>query len=62
MGISATQSWTTPSSLGSPPNPTLSSFGSRARLKKTKQLKPTVHKRIGKAFDTEETESRSEQA
>jgi integrase len=29
----------------------------RAHLKKTKQLKLTVHKRIGKAYDTEETES-----
>jgi len=29
----------------------------RAHLKKTKQLKLTVHKQIGKAFDTEETES-----
>jgi integrase len=29
----------------------------RAHLKKTRQLKLTVHKRIGKAFDTEETES-----
>lgn len=29
----------------------------RAHLKKAKQLKLTVHKRIGKAYDTEETES-----
>jgi hypothetical protein len=29
----------------------------RAHLKKTRQLKLSVHKRIGKAFDTEETES-----
>ncbi len=29
----------------------------RAHLKKTKQLKLTVQKRIGKAYDTEETES-----
>jgi len=29
----------------------------RAHLKKTKQLKLTVHKSIGKAFDSEETES-----
>jgi integrase len=29
----------------------------RAHLKKTKQLKLTVHKNIGKAFDSEETES-----
>ena len=29
----------------------------RADLKKTRQLKLTVHKSIGKAFDTEETES-----
>ena len=29
----------------------------RAHLKKTKQLKLMVHKRIGKAYDTEETES-----
>ena len=28
----------------------------RAQLKKTKQLKLTVHKRIGKAFDSEESE------
>ena len=28
----------------------------RAHLKKTKQLNLTVHKQIGKAYDTEETE------
>jgi hypothetical protein len=34
----------------------------RAHLKKTKQLKLTVHKRIGKAYDTEETESLANKA
>jgi hypothetical protein len=34
----------------------------RARLKKRKQLKLTVGKRIGKAFDSDETERLSEKA
>jgi integrase len=34
----------------------------RAQLKKTKQLKLTVHKRIGKAFDSEESEKLSGRA